>query len=418
MAGETEKDRLSRRGFLGVSSAALAAASVLGPEKTEAQEERPAQDPRKGRSASSPGPSNATLDAANQHSSLPLSTDAGGVATFKYPFAFSHKRFQEGGWSREVTVRELPVSKSLAGVNMRLTAGGVRELHWHTAAEWAYMFYGTARITCIDADGKSFVTDVKEGDLWYFPTGIPHSIQGLGPDGAEFLLVFDDGNFSEYETVLLTDWMAHTPPDVLAKNFGVAQAALAKMPQKERFIFQAELPGPLAEDQRIAAGALGASPIDFAFRTTQPAPGKKLKNGEVRVIDSSTFRVATTIAAAVVTVKPGGMRELHWHPNADEWQFFFSGKGRMTIFATGGRARTTDFETGDVGYVQKTLPHYIENTGTTELKFLEMFKSSFYQDLALSEWLTHTPPQLVAAHLNLDKATVDAMPKDKVVITP
>ena len=418
MAGEMEKDRWSRRGFLGVGSTALAAASVFGQDRTEVQEEASKVDPRKDRSASDPGPTNAALDAANPSSSLPLTTDAGGVQTFKYPFSFAHKRFQEGGWSREVTVRELAVSKSLAGVNMRLTAGGVRELHWHTAAEWAYMFYGTARITCIDADGKSFVTDVKEGDLWYFPTGIPHSIQGLGPDGAEFLLVFDDGNFSEYETVLLTDWMAHTPLDVLAKNFGVAQVALAKMPKKERFIFQAELPGPLVEDQRIAAGALGASPIDFAFRATQPAPGKKLKSGEVRIIDSSSFKVATNIAAAVVTVKPGCMRELHWHPNADEWQFYFAGKGRMTVFATGERARTMDFEMGDVGYIQKTLPHYIENTGTTDLKFLEMFKSSFYQDLALSEWLTHTPPELVSAHLNFEKATLDAMPKHKPVIMP
>jgi oxalate decarboxylase len=301
---------------------------------------------------------------------------------------------------------------------MRLTAGGVRELHWHTAAEWAYMLYGTARITCIDADGKSFVTDVKEGDLWYFPPGIPHSIQGLPPDGTEFLLVFDDGNFSEYETVLLSDWMAHTPRDVVSKNFVVPQAAVEVMPKKELFIFQAEVPGPLAEDQRKAAGALGASPIDFAFRTMQMPPTKRTKGGEVRIIDSSTFKIAQNIAAAVVTVKPGGLRELHWHPNADEWQFFISGKARMTVFATGGRARTMDFDTGDVGYVQKTLPHYVENTGNTDLRFLEMFKSSYYQDLALSEWLSHTPPELVAAHLNLDKATLEALPRGKPVILP
>jgi oxalate decarboxylase len=417
MAGEVERDLLSRRGFLGVSSAALAAASVLGPDKVRGQESS-AQIPKGDRSASDPGPTNATLDAANHDSDHPLHTDAGGVQTFKYPFSFAHKRFQEGGWSREVTVRELAVSKSLAGVDMRLTAGGVRELHWHTAAEWSYMLYGSARITCIDGEGKSFVTDVKEGDLWYFPPGIPHSIQGLPPDGTEFMLVFDDGNFSEYETVLLTDWMAHTPPDVLAKNFGVAQSALAKMPKREKFIFQADIPGPLSEDQRIAAGALGPSPIDFAFRTTQHPTPTKLKSGEVRVIDSSSFKISTTIAAAIVTVKPGGMRELHWHPNADEWQFYISGKARMTVFATGARARTMDFEMGDVGYIQKTLPHYVENTGSNDLKFLEMFKSSYYQDLALSEWLSHTPPELVAAHLDLDKGTLDAMPRDKPLIVP
>jgi oxalate decarboxylase len=325
---------------------------------------------------------------------------------------------QEGGWSREVTVRELPVSKSIAGVDMRLTAGGVRELHWHTAAEWAFMLYGNARITAIDLDGKGFVSDVTEGDLWYFPTGIPHSIQGLNPDGAEFLLVFDDGNFSEYETVLLTDWMAHTPHDVLAKNFGVSERAMEKMPRREKFIFQAAVPGPLAADQKAAAGSLGATSLDFAFRTAQHPISKRTKGGEVRIIDSSKFKVSTTIAAALVTVHPGGIRELHWHPNADEWQYYVAGAGRMTVFATGGRARTMDFQAGDVGYVQETLPHYVQNTGDTDLRFLEMFKSSVYQNLALAEWLTHTPPDLVIAHLGIDKATLDTMPRDEVAVMP
>ena len=398
-----------------MSSAALAAAGMLSADNLAAQDID--YKAKTDRSASDPGPTNPALDTANPDSNNPVITDAGGVQTFKYPFSFAHKRLHEGGWSREVTQRELSVSKTLAGVDMRLTAGGIRELHWHTAAEWAFMLYGTARITCIDADGKSFVTDVKENDLWFFPPGIPHSIQGLAPDGCEFLLVFDDGNFSEYETVLLSDWMAHTPRDVVAKNFGVSQKALANLPKKELFIFQAAVPGSLEEDRRVAAAKLGASPIDFAFRTMQAPPVMRNNTGEVRIIDSKNFKVTTT-AAAVVTLKPGGLRELHWHPNADEWQYFFAGKGRMTVFATGGRARTMDFETGDVGYIQKTLPHYIENTGTTDLKFLEMFKASVYQDLALSAWLTHTPPELVAAHLNLDKATLDAIPKDKPLIMP
>jgi oxalate decarboxylase len=417
MSEDAKKEMVSRRGFLGKGSVALAAAGMLSAADALAQDQKP-YPTRNDRSASAPGPGNPPLDAQNPDSFLPPPSDAGGVQTFKYPFALSHKRMQEGGWSREVTVRELAVSKSIAGVDMRLTAGGIRELHWHTAAEWSIMLYGNARITGLDADGKSFVTDVTEGDLWYFPTGIPHSIQGLNPDGCEFLLVFDDGNFSEYETVLLTDWMAHTPHDVLSKNFGVSEQALEKMPRREKFIFQAEVPGPLPADLKATAGSLGLSPIDFSFRTSQQPVTKRTKGGEVRIIDSSKFKISTTIAAAIVTVHPGGIRELHWHPNADEWQYYISGAGRMTVFATGGRARTMDFQAGDVGYVQKTLPHYVQNTGDTDLKFLEMFKSSLYQDLALSEWLTHTPPELVMAHLGLDKATLDAMPKDEVVVMP
>src|ERR1700726_4267820 len=395
----------TRRSFLGITAAAAGSFAAL-------QKVVGAGHP------SDPGPANQTLDGQNPDSMWPPATDTKElVQAFKYPFSFANKRTYEGGWSREVTIRELPVSKTLAGVNMRLTAGGFRELHWHTASEWAIMLYGSARLTAIDLEGKSFVADVNKNDLWFFPPGIPHSIQGLNPDGCEFMLVFDDGNFSESETVLLSAAMAHLAPEVLSKNFGVGENAFANLPRQELFIFQADVPGSLEADQKVAAGTRGRSPQNLAFRTMEMPPTKKTKGGEVGIVDSSNFKVSTT-AMALVTVHPGGLRELHWPPNADEWQYYISGKGRMTVVSTGNKGRTMDFQAGDVGYVEKSLLHYIENTGDTDLIFLEMFKSSYYQDLSLSEWLTHTPPELVMAHLNIDKATLDAIQKDKAVVLP
>jgi oxalate decarboxylase len=232
------------------------------------------------------------------------------------------------------------------------------------------------------------------------------------------MLVFDDGNFSESATVLLSDTIRHVPPEVLAKNFAVDQQAFKNMPKEELFIFQADLPGSLDADQKAAAGARGKSPQNLAFRTMEMPPTMKTKGGEVRVVDSSNFKVTTT-AMAMVTVHPGGLRELHWHPNADEWQYYISGKGRMAVVATGNKARTMDFQEGDVGYVEKTLLHYIENTGDTDLVFLEMFaKVVRFQDLSFSEWLAHTPPEAVMAHLRIDKATYDAIPKNGGVVMP
>ena len=149
----------------------------------------------------------------------------------------------------------------------------------------------------------------------------------------------------------------------------------------------------------------------------QMPPTKSTKGGEVRIVDSSNFKVSTT-AMAMVTLHPGGLRELHWHPNASEWQYYIRGRGKMTVVATGNKARTMDFQAGDVGYVEKTLLHYIENTGNEDLVFLEMFKSSVYQDISFAEWLANTPPELVMAHLNIDKATFDAIPKKKNVVLP
>src|SRR2546426_1761856 len=163
MENDSPKDRFSRRGFLGVGSAALATvAGSLAVTSTFAQE-NPAIKSGIDRSATDPGPSNDPLDKQNPDSEWPPATDSKSlVQNFKYPFSFANKRTYEGGWSREVTVRELPVSKTLAGVNMRLTAGGVRELHWHTSAQWAIMPYRTQRITADDGDGKSFVAHVQQ----------------------------------------------------------------------------------------------------------------------------------------------------------------------------------------------------------------------------------------------------------------
>jgi oxalate decarboxylase len=368
-----------------------------------------------GRGASILGPRNLPVEAENPSLLASPQTDSGTVPNLKFPFAAARNRIHTGGWAREVTVRELPVAVELAGVNMRLRPGGIRELHWHKEAEWAYMIAGTARITAVDADGRTFFDDVGEGDLWYFPAGIPHSIQGLH-DGCEFLLVFDDGNFSENETFLITDWFAHTPRAVLAQNFGVPQSAFADLPvdvEHDRYIFAGAAPPSLRQD--AVAGPQGSVPNPFSYRLLAQKP-VEVAGGRVRIVDSKSFLASTTVAAAHVEVEPGGLRELHWHPNTDEWQYYLAGRGRMTVFASGGKARTFDFQAGDVGYVPFAMGHYVLNTGDEPLVFLEVFRSDRFADVSLSQWMGLTPPELVRAHLNLDEPTVAALPKTKPVI--
>jgi oxalate decarboxylase len=412
---ENDDAKLSRRDVFGLGSAALAAATIamVGERTAQAQQTAKHTAPNE----SDPGPQNRPLATENPDSEWSPPTDSGTVKPFKYPFSFARKRVLSGGWTRQVTARELPISTTMAGVEMRLTAGGVRELHWHVEAEWAIMLNGNARITAVDQDGKSFVSDVGEGDLWLFPPGVPHSIQGLGPDGCRFLLVFDDGNFDEFHTFLITDWLSHTPKEVLAKNFDVPQSTFDAVPQKELFIFQTALPGDLQTEQTEAAKGTGTVPKRFDFKASAMKPTKVTRGGEVKIIDSKTFPV-TPISAAIVTLKPGGLRELHWHPNADEWQYYITGKGRMTVFAAGSTARTMDFEEGDVGYIPISNPHYIENTGDSDLVFIEMFKTSEYQDISLAEWMAHTPHLLMNQHLGVTMSMLDRIPKQEAVVTP
>jgi oxalate decarboxylase len=361
------------------------------------------------------GPRNPPLARENPDLIAPPETDSGTVPNLKYSFDLAHNRLLSGGWAREVTVRELPIATELAGVNMRLKPGGIREMHWHEEAEWAYMIAGRARLSAIDAEGRAFVDDVGAGDLWYFPAGIPHAIQGL-EEGAEFLLVFDDGGFSENATFLLTDWFRRTPRDVLAKNFGVPQAAFDHIPteiDRDRYIFNAQVP-PALDADRVHAPA-GQVPESFSHRMLAQDP-IVVSGGTARITDSSNFPVSRTIAAALVEVEPGALRELHWHTNTDEWQYYLSGRGRMTVFASSGRARTFDYQAGDVGYVPFAMGHYVENTGDEPLRFLELFRSDRFADVSLTQWMALTSPAMVQAHLNLDPKMIAGLPKEKQVI--
>ncbi|UQZ48962.1 oxalate decarboxylase [Bacillus halotolerans] len=354
-------------------------------------------------------PRNIERDRQNPDMLVPPETDHGTVENMKFSFSDTHNRLEKGGYAREVTVRELPISENLASVNMRLKPGAIRELHWHKEAEWAYMIYGKARVTIVDEKGRSFIDDVGEGDLWYFPSGLPHSIQAL-EEGAEFLLVFDDGSFSENSTFQLTDWLAHTPKEVIAANFGVTEKEIANLPGKEKYIFEKPVPGCLKDD--IVEGPYGEVPYPFTYRLLEQEPIAS-EGGKVYIADSTNFTVSKTIASALVTVEPGAMRELHWHPNTHEWQYYISGKARMTVFAADGHARTFNYQAGDVGYVPFAMGHYVENLGNEPLVFLEIFKDDHYADVSLNQWLAMLPETFVQEHLDLGKEFTDVLSKEK-----
>ena len=360
-----------------------------------------------GAGATDPGPRDILRALENPDMLVPPVTDAGTVPNLRFSFSDTNMTLKHGGWSRQITTRELPIATTLAGVNMRLTPGGVRELHWHKEVEWSFMTIGKARITAVDQNGKNFIADVGAGDLWYFPPGIPHSIQGL-EDGCEFILVFDNGAFSDLDTFTISDWFAHTPKEVLSANFGVPLSAFDNIPKHEKYIYQGDIPGPLESvavpdpfgTRNFTHNLLGQEPIK--------SPG-----GSVRIADSTNFPVSEQISVALVEILPGALRELHWHPNNDEWLYFLSGQGRMTGYAANGTASTFDVRAGDVGYIPFCYGHYVQNTGKETLWYLEVFKSPKYADISLTQWMALTPKQIVSSNLNAGPELMGALRKEK-----
>ncbi|KAJ5306983.1 hypothetical protein PENANT_c003G07766 [Penicillium antarcticum] len=348
---------------------------------------------RNGDGTSVMGPRNKDRERQNPDLVRPPSTDHGSTSNMRWSFADSHIRIEEGGWTRQTTIRELPTSRELAGVNMRLDEGVIRELHWHTEAEWAYVLAGKVRVTALDTEGGSFMDDLEAGDLWYFPAGHPHSLQGLGPNGTEFLLIFDNGHFSEESTFLLTDWMAHTPKAVLAENFRVKPQQFDNIPTSEKYIFQGSKPGSIEEEK---PRGFKQSKINFTHHMHAQTPVEGT-GGLVRITDSTNFPISKTVAAAHLEIAPGALREMHWHPNADEWTYFKRGRARVTIFAAEGNARTFNYMAGDVGIVPRNMGHFVENLSDDEpLELLEIFRADKFQDFSLFQWMGETPQRQVA----------------------
>ncbi|CCM04958.1 uncharacterized protein FIBRA_07155 [Fibroporia radiculosa] len=344
---------------------------------------------------------NKALQQQNPDALAPPTTDSGVIpgGNIKWPMSLSPIRLQTGGWARQQNIKQMPIATSMAGVNMRLEAGAIRELHWHKTAEWAYVLSGYLQVTAVDQDGQNYMGNVGPGDLWFFPPGIPHSLQATSdnPDGAEFLLVFDNGDFSDDSTFQLTDWLAHTPKEILAKNFGTTIAAWDDLPGKQLYIFPGVSP---SSDASTVEDPLGEVPNPYTFKMSNMT-ATQLPGGSVKIVDSRTFPAASSIAVADVTVEPGAMR---------------SGNARITEFASSSIAQTYDFQAGDVGFIPATYGHYVENIGNDTLHFLEVFNTDVFQDVSLMQWLALIPPQLVQAHLQISDEIITSFKKAKQIV--
>ncbi|KAK0647362.1 Oxalate decarboxylase OxdC [Lasiodiplodia hormozganensis] len=364
-----------------------------------------------------PGPRNPEVDRQNSDKLAPPGTDHGQTINAQWSMGLSHAKLgKEGaGWSRQQNLNVLPDATAMAGVDMRLEPGGYRELHWHVAGEWALMLNGTVRVQAVQEDGKSFVDDVSKGDVWFFPPGIPHSIQALD-GGAEFMLVFDDGSFSEDNTFLASEIFAHNPKEVLAKNLHVDTSAFDDIPDGELFIFPGT-PAPKDIEEQNVTGSAGvlSGPASYTYHFSEQE-AYEVPGGSVKIVDPLTFPAAPNFSAALVTIKPGALREVHWHPSSDEWSFFLAGTARATLFTPPDVATTFDYHAGDVGYFPKSNSHYIENVGDDNVILLEVLQADHFSDMSLSQWLALTPHQIVIDTLNLSNETLDAIPKEKEIV--
>jgi oxalate decarboxylase len=336
------------------------------------------------------------------------------LPTFKFALEKSKGKVIGKSTAREATVEQLPISKGIAGVSMKLAPGDMRELHWHaTAAEWAFVNEGRVRTTVIDPQGNAETNDFDTGDVWYFPRGHGHMLECLGDKPCHFILIFDNGYFSEFGTFSITDWIGHTPKRLLAKNFGVPESAFDAFPKKEVYFAHGPLP-PEKAATPLQGVKLPAQTHRYRFLSEDPH--RVFKGGREWRVDSLRFPIAKTVTGEVLDLDPGALRELHWHPTADEWQYVLAGKVSVTLFGSHGRYRIETLEKGDVGYIPQGYGHSIENVGDRSCRVLIGLNTGRYEGIDLSQWIAGNPPDVLATNFGKPASLFEKFPHRDVFI--
>ena len=226
--------------------------------------------------------------------------DIAAMPEFKYSLDGGVPKITSGGWAKESTLHQLPVSKGIAGVHMFLNPGASRELHWHAiAAEWAFVIDGRCQTMVLEPSGASEINNFEPGDLWYFSKGHGHSIQCIGDKPCHFILSFDNGAFSEHGTFSITDWIDVTPKDILAANFNLPKDAFDAFPKGETYI-QA---GPVVPVSQ-ALEAPWPKELTHKFRLLRdPKAARDFEGGTFRLATSDEFPASKSMSGGLMIIQ-------------------------------------------------------------------------------------------------------------------
>ena len=296
----------------------------------------------------------------------------------------------DGSFGKEATVAQLPISKEIAGVSMRLEPGVTRELHWHaTAAEWAFVMEGRVRTATLDPLGR-FRNQRLRSRRRVAVLSARLSARTVLPRqyAVPFHPDFRQRVFLRVRHVQHYRLAGHASPKLLAKNFGVAEATFAGIPKEKAYFVRGGLPPAEAVSVQ---GALYSPPETFRYRMLAQEPHSIHEFGREWRVGSNRFPISQTMTGVILDLEPGGLRELHWHPNADEWQYVIESDFSVSLFGSHGRYRVETLSKGDVGYIPQGYGHSIENVGNKVGRVLIGLNTGNYQAIDLSQWIASNP---------------------------
>jgi oxalate decarboxylase len=319
--------------------------------------------------------------------------------------AMKPQAVRNGGTRAMANENNFSLLKGMALYSLRLDSGGIREPHWHpNAAELSYCLAGRALMTIFSPGAGHDTFTVDPGEIVYVPRGYLHHIDNINQGDTKFAIAF---NHELPEDIGISGSTASMTDRALGATFGLSSeyfGSFKKSSQDVLITTKSNTVEPTTIYHKI--------PNYHKFNLKAFPPTVQSRGGTVSLGNANNFRILEGLACYLLTLKPKGIREPHWHPNAAELDYVITGRGRMTVFSPGDKVDTFEVGPGEIVFVPSAYFHYIENVNANEdLQFAVFFDHERPEDIGLSGAFGAYSNEILGSVFGLQPKVLDSLPK-------
>lgn len=311
----------------------------------------------------------------------------------------------KGGTRAMASKNNFPLLRGMALYLLRLDNGGVREPHWHpNAAELSYCLSGSALMTIFSPGAGHDTFTVSEGEIVYVPKGYLHHIENINHEETKFAIAF---NHEMPEDIGISGSTGSMSDSTLGATFGLGSEYFGKFKKSNRDLIITS-----QSESKVTASTYQKVHNYHKFNLKAFPPTVQSKGGTVSLGNANNFGILNGLACYLLTLKPKGIREPHWHPNAAELDYVISGRARMTIFSPGDKVDTFEVGPNEIVFIPPAYFHYIENVNSNEdMRFAVFFNHERPEDIGISGAFGAYSNEVLGSIFGLESKFLDSLPK-------
>ena len=311
----------------------------------------------------------------------------------------------KGGTRTMVNENNFPFLKGMALYLLRLDSDGVREPHWHpNAAELSYCLSGSAIMTIFSPGAGHDTFTVSEGEIVYIPKGYLHHIENINHGETKFAIAF---NHEMPEDIGISGSTGAMTDGILGATFGLGSKYFGNFKKSNRDLIITS-----KSDSKVTIDTYQKVLNYHKFNLKAFPPSVQSKGGTVSLGNANNFGILNGLACYLLILKPKGIREPHWHPNAAELDYVISGRARMTIFSPGDKVDTFEVGPNETVFIPPGYFHYIENVNSNEdMQFAVFFNHERPEDIGISGALGAYSNEVLGSLFGIEAKALDSLPK-------